>query len=181
MDFGKILSKGSLGPMERSNTMEWFSRTLNRLNGIIEIIAAIMLALMVIIIFLQVIFRSLIKSAIPWSEELARYLMVWISFLGSSIAVKRKGHIGVGLLLEVLPDNIRKWVLLSADILMVIFFATVSILGLRILNTVKTQVSPAMELSMAIPYSAVFAGGTLMLLYSIYNLLKDTGFAGEGK
>ncbi len=152
--------------------MELFGRVLDKLNRAVEIISAGMLVLMVIAIFLQVVFRDLVKSAIPWSEELARYLMVWISFLGASIAVRRKGHIGVEALTRVLSSSGKKCICLLANALSMVFFAGIVLLGYSILNIVGPQLSPAMELSMAVPYSAILAGGVLMLLYSLYNFLE---------
>ncbi|MDD2573621.1 MAG: TRAP transporter small permease [Bacillota bacterium] len=160
--------------------MERFGMVLDRLNRAVEIIASGMLTVMVIVIFLQVVFRSMIKSAIPWSEELARYIMVWISFLGAGIAVRRKGHIGVEALVRALPKVSKRWTLLLANILSMVFYAAITVLGFGILQVVKGQVSPAMELSMAIPYSAIFTGGMLMLLYSFYDFLKALRADGEG-
>jgi TRAP-type C4-dicarboxylate transport system permease small subunit len=152
--------------------MEWFGKVLDKLNRAVELTSAGMLAVMVIVIFLQVIFRSVIKSAIPWSEELARYLMVWITFLGASIAVKRQGHIGVAALIRILSPSNKRRACLLANALSMVFFAAMIVLGYSILGIVQPQLSPAIELSMAVPYSAILAGGTLMLLYSLYDFIK---------
>lgn len=160
--------------------MERFGYSLDRVNRVVEMVSACMIAVMVAVIFLQVVFRSVIKSAIPWSEELARYLMVWITFLGAAIAVKRKGHIGVEALARVLPPTGKKAALLLAGVLSMIFFVSITVLGYGILGVVKPQLSPAMELSMAAPYSAIFTSGLLMLLYSFYDFLKALKAPGEG-
>ena len=160
--------------------MEYFGKVLDKVNRTVEMISAGMLAVMVVAIFLQVIFRSVVKSAIPWSEELARYLMIWVSFLGASIAVRRKGHIGVEALVRVLSPGKKRWVLAAANVLSMTFFAAMIVLGCRILEIVRLQLSPAMELSMAVPYSAILAGGILMFVYSAYDLLKSIG-AREGE
>jgi TRAP-type C4-dicarboxylate transport system permease small subunit len=160
--------------------MERFGYYLDRINRVVEMVSAGMLAVMVIVIFLQVIFRSVIKTAIPWSEELARYLMVWMTFLGAGIAVKRRGHIGVEALVRLLPPSGKKAALLFSGALSMILFVSLIILGYNLLGIVKPQLSPAMGLSMAIPYSAIFIGGILMLLYSFYDFLKATGAPREG-
>lgn len=160
--------------------MERFGCGLDRVNRVVEMVSAGMMAVMVTVIFLQVVFRSVIKSAIPWSEELARYLMVWITFLGAATAVKRKGHIGVEALVRFLPPAGKKAALLLAGALSIIFFVSITVLGYGILEIVKPQLSPAMELSMAVPYSAIFTSGLLMLLYSFYDFLRALRDPEEG-
>ena len=152
--------------------MNLFSIVLDRINKTIEWIVSGMLIVMVIVVFLQVIFRFIIMSSLSWSEELARYLLVWISFLGASIGVKRKAHIGVEAVTTFLPERIKKVVALIATLSAMIFFTVVIIWGYKILDVVSNQVSPAMEINMSIPYSALLVSGILMFLYSIENFVN---------
>ncbi len=85
--------------------MSFLRKMLDRVNSLAEYAVCALLAVMVVVVFLQVIFRFVIRSSLPWSEELARYLMVWIVFLGASIGVKRKSHIGVEAVVALLPDR----------------------------------------------------------------------------
>jgi len=155
-------------------------KMLDRINKIVEYISFSMLVVMVIVVFLQVIFRFIIKQAIPWSEELARYLLVWISLLGTSIGVKKKAHIGVEAVVKMLPGKFQKAVSLLANALSMVFFVIIVIWGYKILGVVSVQRSPAMEISMAIPYSALFFSGILMLVYSLYNFLSTIKSLKEG-
>ena len=81
--------------------MSFFRKTLDRVNALAEYAVCALLAVMVVVVFLQVIFRFIIRSSLPWSEELSRYVMVWIVFLGASIGIKRKSHIGVEVVVDV--------------------------------------------------------------------------------
>lgn len=148
------------------------SKLLNKINSLVEWIVSVMLVIMVIVVFLQVIFRFIIQSSLSWSEEMARYLLVWISFLGASIGVKKKAHIGVEAVTMFLPDKIKKIVALIANLSAMVFFIVIIVWGYKILSIVSNQVSPAMEIPMSIPYSALSTSGVLMLLYSIENFIK---------
>ena len=75
--------------------METIKKISDQINSVIEYIALVLLFLMVVVVFLQVIFRFVLHSSLSWSEEFARYTMIWLSFLGISIGVKKKAHIGV--------------------------------------------------------------------------------------
>ena len=152
--------------------MVLYFKLIDLLNRIVEYIICLLLILMVLTVFSQVLFRYIIHSPLPWSEELARYILIWISFLGASIGVKRHVHIGVSAITSLLQGKARKLISLLIPSLSTIFFLFLSIYGYRILDVVAYQLSPAMEISMAIPYSAVTVSGTLMFLYSTSDVLK---------
>ena len=158
--------------------MHSFKKLLDIVNGLVELIVSVMLLIMVAVIFLQVIFRFLIHSSLPWSEELSRYLLVWISFLGASIGVKRKSHIGVEFLVSLFPKGWKKGAEFFVSAVSCVFFATLVIYGRIILRTVGMQLSPAMEISMALPYSSILTGGVLMLIYSTFQMAEI--LTGEG-
>jgi len=149
--------------------MELFGKILDRVNRFVEYFVSFLLVLMVVVVFLQVIFRFVIKSSLPWSEEMARYILVWISFLGASIGVKRQAHIGVEAVTNLLPFKTKNVVAAAANAFASIFFIIMIIWGYKLVGIVSRQVSPAMEISMGIPYSAIFFSGILMFAYSIYN------------
>jgi C4-dicarboxylate transporter DctQ subunit len=154
---------------------------LDRANALAEYAVCGFLAVMVVVVFLQVIFRFVIRSSLPWSEELARYIMVWITFLGASIGVKRKSHIGVEAVVTLLPERLRSWAAVFVHAVSCIFFAYMVIYGRAILRVVGFQLSPAMEISMAIPYSAVFAGGVLMFLHAFFQMFEQMFHAVSGR
>ena len=84
------------------------SKLWKALDGAICILMAICFGSMTLVIFAQVIFRYILKSPLAWSEELARYLFVWVSFIGSVVAARRNQHIGVEMLVNKLPAGFRK-------------------------------------------------------------------------
>lgn len=152
--------------------MAVFSKLLNKVNLFVEYLVCFLLTVMVITVFLQVIFRFIIHSSLPWSEELARYILVWISFLGASIGVKKKAHIGVAVITNLLKGTGKKLVSFLVPLFSTVFFIFLAIYGVRILDIVFYQLSPAMEISMALPYSAVFVSSTLMMLYSAHDMME---------
>jgi TRAP-type C4-dicarboxylate transport system permease small subunit len=127
---------------------------------------------MVVIVFAQVIFRFVLRASLPWSEEAARYIMVWISMLGAGIGIRRKGHIGVEAVVMLLPVAFKKAAAALTAAIASGFFGGVVVYGVKICGVVAAQESPAMEISMAAPYSSLVVGGFLMLLYSLEELLN---------
>ena len=74
----------------------------------------IVLSGMAVVVFLQVIFRYVLNLPLFWTEELARYCLVWSSLLGSAVAVKRGQHIAVDIFMERLPPILRRWLTIIA-------------------------------------------------------------------
>ena len=154
-----------------------YRKTLNLLQWVTEYTLFLLVAAMVVIVFAQVIFRFVLRASLPWSEEAARYIMVWISTLGAGIGIRRKGHIGVEAVVMLLPAAFKKAVAALAALVASGFFLGVAVYGVKICRVVAAQESPAMEISMALPYSSLVVGGLLMLLYSLEELLNLTIFS----
>ena len=76
-----------------SGPMKWFSHT-------IEALIALLLAIMVVLVFGNVFLRYAFNSGITISEELSRWLFVWMTFLGSIVALKDNGHLGTDMLVS---------------------------------------------------------------------------------
>lgn len=143
-------------------------------NNIEEIIVVPILIVMTVVIILQVIFRFVIKGSLPWSEELARYLMVWVTFLGASIAVKRGAHVGVELLVMILPQKVRTVFVFLGVIISIIFCLVVFRVSLVIIQNqiVSHQISPAMRIPMWWAYGAIPVGTFLMAVRFAQPLLR---------
>jgi uncharacterized RDD family membrane protein YckC len=77
-------------------------------NRITEGLLVVILSGMAVVVFLQVIFRYLLNLPLFWTEEFARYSLVWASLLGSAVAVKRGQHIAVTIFMDRLPKALRR-------------------------------------------------------------------------
>ncbi len=144
------------------------SRFCDRVARFVLIVAG---ALMSIIIILQVFFRFFVKIPLPWSEELARYLMIWIGMMGASLALSEGRHIGVTVLMERVRGRVRR-ILMIAAILAVLWFLWLVVReGGQVAWINYTQLSPAMMIPMLAPYSAIPVGGVFMLIQALRKLL----------
>jgi len=132
-----------------------------------------MVGVMTVIIIIQVFMRYLFLYSLSWSEEVARYLMIWVSFLGASLALKYGFHIGVEFIINRIPEEIRGWVNLMAKIGILIFLIYFTIGGFRVSWAVRDQDSPALLFSMAYAYLAAPVGGLFMIIQLLNLLVED--------
>lgn len=127
--------------------------------------------LMLVIIFFQVLTRYCFHYTPAWSEELARFLFVWVVFLGSALIMGESGHLAV----EFIPlrFNGRPFGKVLDVIINISGYAFVLLLlvqGFKMTKTMTFQLSPGMQLPMSYVYSVIPISCALMLLY----LIKDT-------
>ena len=136
----------------------------SRLDQIEKAAVTVLLGSMTLVVFLQVVFRFVVKGSLPWSEELARYLMIWAIFFGASMGAKVGAHIGVEAVVKLLPANWHRPMIAVSCFFSLLFCAAVFWLsGQVVLNIYRNgQVSPAMEIPMYWAYLAVPAGALLM-------------------
>ncbi|MGD9287103.1 MAG: TRAP transporter small permease [Desulfobacterales bacterium] len=141
-------------------------------NRITEGFLIIILTGMAVVVFLQVIFRYLLNLPLFWTEELARYCLVWASLLGSAVAVKRGQHIAVTILMDRLPASLRRGLTVFALIAVATILAIILWGGIQLVAITRAQISPALRVSMSIPYLAVPVGAGLMLLHTIVCIIE---------
>ncbi len=125
---------------------------------------ALLYTTMVIVIFLQVFFRFVIKASLPWSEELARYIMAYAVFIGAAIAAKEGAHIGINVIVGALPRPFDKYMKGIAMFISFIFSVLLVYLSVIIVMfLMKTgQKSPALLIPIWVAYFSVPLGAFLM-------------------
>lgn len=152
----------------------WINRTANAQVQICSALLCVLGALMSLIIFLQVFFRFVVYVPFPWSEECARYMMVWMAMLGSVVALRWGRHIGVRVLVEKIPgQGYDRFVVPLVQLGMIAFLAIVAKQGWNLTAFNMHQRSPAMEMPMMIPYLSIPVGSLMMILDIVADMFED--------
>lgn len=94
------------------------NRVIDAYCRVLTALMVLMLALMVVLVFGNVVLRYGFNSGITVSEELSRWLFVWMTFLGAIVALKEHGHLGTDVLVARLPKRGKRVCLLAAQALM---------------------------------------------------------------
>ena len=133
----------------------------------------IIVSVMTIVVFLQVVYRYVLASPLHWSEEMARYLFVWLSVLGAALGVQKRGHFGLDLFYRKLPERGKQFMKVVIPLLMGIVALVVLVQGITLVQKTRLQESPAMAISMAWAYAALPIGAGLMVIHLTVILLRD--------
>ena len=150
--------------------MKWLSDQLDRLS---QIAITILLMWMTVVLFIQVGGRYLMDSGMAWTEEMARYAMIWTVFLGAAVATKDGSQIRVPVLEHIFPmfKKHLKWL---QNIVFIIYLVLVIVISWDTLKVVYFQSSPNMGISMAIVY-AIMPVSFLFMLVHVLTLYKKRG------
>lgn len=127
-------------------------------TGVILLLFAGMLAAAVA----QVVSRYVFNAPLTWSEELSRYLFIWLAFLGAWVAWNRREHLGIDVLPEVVPTRWRAPLLRLLELLTLIFAVSSMYFGQKILSVSMRQPSAALRIPMVWVYSSYYVGMTLI-------------------
>lgn len=146
-----------------------------RLNWLTERIIALLMALLVADVWLGVVARYVLRVQIPWTEEFARYLMIWAALLAISSGIARREHIGFRLLLECFPQGLQKTFLIAFDAIAFAFFAFLFVYGIGMTGTGAKQFAMIFNMSMAIPYASVPVSALLACIQIILAGIRDAG------
>ncbi|MFB3816980.1 MAG: TRAP transporter small permease [Candidatus Methylomirabilales bacterium] len=144
-------------------------------RGLELTISLTFLAVIVVAVFLQVLFRYVFEAPLSWTEELARTSLIWLTFVGAAVAVRRQAHFALALVVGRLPARFRPlWEAFLAS-LIVIFLVVLLYQGIQMLPLVHSQLSPSLELPMSYAYLAIPAGAALMLVHLGVALAEHLG------
>ena len=141
-------------------------------DAVIGILAFCALAAMLVVITLQIVFRVFFH-ALPWSEELSRYLLVWTTFLGATMAYRHGAHIAVTFLVESLPVPLRRLVRIAGILASLTFFATAMLFAMRYMQLQSFQVTASLRLPMPYVYAVMPAAFAVMILHGLHALLLE--------
>lgn len=144
--------------------MKWMRKLGDGLEAAALWLLALMMAVMAAVVFCQVVAR-LTTGSIPWSEELARYLMIYMTYVGASVGVKRKSHIAITFLTDRLPRRGALLVELAGNLLCLGLCVLLLRYGWKLVALTMPQKSPAMRIPMGMAYFSVVLGALLMAIH----------------
>jgi TRAP-type C4-dicarboxylate transport system permease small subunit len=136
-------------------------------------ITMVICAVMLVVAWMHVTRRYVFNSALTWSEEFLRFTIVWYALLSASILHKRNGHLGITIIREVMPKAVQKFLKRVVIYLGTLTVILVTVFGAVLVFSTRTQVTPALGISTALPYAAIPASFFLMTLYGIVHIIRD--------
>lgn len=151
--------------------MKRINQVLEKTAKALEWVMIVALSVMVLVMFMQVLLRYVFSTGFAWTEELSRFMMIYMIFIGAAVLASQDGHISVTILDDWLKGVPRKIIKLVQYILTLVYCAVMSQLGLSTLSIVSRQKTPNMQITMDIIYAVIPVSMILMGIYILFKIV----------
>nr|WP_251040923.1 MULTISPECIES: TRAP transporter small permease [unclassified Halomonas] len=141
------------------------------LDAIIQPVVFAGMAALIGVITLQIVSRVFF-SAVGWTEEVARFLLVWITFLAGTLAFQRGRHIAVTFVVDALPGRLRQIAKLAALLIVLAFMIALIVIGYRYMQVQSFQKSASLRLSMTYVYAVMPICAAIMAWYALVDIVE---------
>lgn len=141
----------------------------------LEILLMVTMVLLVCDVVWGVFTRYIMGEQAKWTEELARFLLVWVALLGGAVAFGTKGHLGVDYFVNKFDPSIRKSMAIFSHLVVLFFAITIFLIGggrFVYDALILEQMTPALGWKMGYVYMALPISGFFMVLFTIENLIE---------
>lgn len=140
-----------------------------------EIFLVILMIAAVAIVTMQVVTRYILEVPLPWSEEIARYMFLWLTWVGSAYATKERKHVRIDVIYDRLKPGVKKVCDVISTIVWIGFLVMMSYLSIKLTSSVASggQIAIGSGLPMWVPYASIPVGMVLMLFRLIQNTIQD--------
>lgn len=124
-----------------------------------------LMAAMSVLVFANVVSRYLFNHSFLWVEEISRYMMVWVGFIGSGLVLRYGAHIAVEALQDVLPTRAAQLTRALVVVVLAITFIAMTWLGIQYVRFAWDQETPVFNWNFGLIYLAIPIGFALMLIH----------------
>jgi len=154
--------------------MKAYLKLVDLINKIVGYILGVIIGTMSILILLQIFTRFVINYPLHWTEELARYLMIYGVFLGAALALRYNRLISIEAVAQALPPKMQSLLKKVVMVITIIFALVLVIQGIEITSTINNQTSAGLGIPMSIPYLAI-PSGAILIIINAFAVIFDGG------
>ena len=144
-----------------------------RINWFVERLCVLLLVVLVLDVWLGVLVRYVVPLPLTFTEELARYLMIWMALLAVSSAIVHRQHIGVEFIFMRLPASARRWLAVSFDLIGFVFFAALFWYGLGFVDRGMGRVTMIYGMPLGYAVASVPAAALLACIQLLLSGIHD--------
>lgn len=156
---------------------------LDRVNLVARYGVGMLLGVATISVTYQILIRFVldyfgVNIAAPWTEEVARYALIWVVFIGVGIVCRYSGLIAVDILPHALPSPYGGYIKIFAILATIVFFGVLAWVGVEFAATGSIETSPVMRIPMSFVYLSIPVG-SLLAVVNLASLLLENIFLGR--
>lgn len=153
--------------MQNTNLFEKLENFADKLAKITLFVVKVLTGILVITVLTGVFFRYVVRDSLSWTEELARYLMIWAALLAVSVGIKDKEHVGIQLLIKQFSPLLTKIITAVVYIITMVFLGVLTYKGYQVAGRARSQLSLALNISMYWPLMSIPVSGILAIIQQL--------------
>jgi TRAP-type C4-dicarboxylate transport system permease small subunit len=159
--------------------MAWVQKVRRGFEIALNFLIGLLMTGMVLVVFSNVIFRYFLNAALAWSDEVSRFMLIWLVFLGAVIAYMRNDHLGLDILLKYLPPVASRWLVVLADFLVLFILVIMTQGGINMTTDSFSSgwVSAAVSMPFGFVYMVAPISSILMILEGLLKTTTDMNAA----
>ena len=138
---------------------------------VFQAVTAFLMMAMAALTLLQVVSRYALQAAFPWTEELARIDLIYLTFIGSIVAFQRREHLRIEVVVHALPRGARRWLRVIIDLASMLVLGVVVWQGAPLLHRFWPMLSAALNWPTTIFYFPVVLCCFVMLVYTALDVM----------
>jgi len=142
-------------------------------DNVEELFTGALVAVMIVSVVVSVFYRYVLSEPLPWTEEIVLLCMIWVCFIGASVAAKTKEHIVIDIVLAVVPRRIARAMEAFSLSVVIILLAIIVWQGLILLDKTQFMRTTALGMPEGYMYAAVPVAGVLMIIHNVQHLYRD--------
>lgn len=151
-------------------------------DGVVRWVVIVLMLVMTVAVSAQILFRYVFNIPLGWSEEMARFAFVWVSFFGASALMRAREHINVTVFLDRFPPRLRAAAILIANVGAVICVYFFLVGGIALTTNEWAQLAPATEIPMGWVYLVIPVSSGLMGIWVVTQTIEAAlRFRGKGQ
>lgn len=155
------------------NTLNrWFAAFSNAVNKLTQYTCIGLIGVVVVLVLVTIFFRYVLSIGINWSDELARYLNIWVALLGASVAYKSGDHVGVEFFRNLLPDKVL-WVFKFAMRFLILGILAVAEYYFYLYIIRSKALTPAMQIPYRWIQASLLVGFAIILIHHLSFIFND--------
>ena len=146
-----------------------FTKAMDIVLKLITILITVLLSIMTVVTVMEVMRRYLLGLSYPWAEELVRFMLVWVTFVGGAAALRSGNLVILDAILVKLSEKKRIILELFTNTVILGFLVFLFFKGVEyaVSPVILKQISPGLGIPMTVPYMAIPLGFALMILFSL--------------
>lgn len=142
------------------------------INKVVHIVLIALMVVLVVSVFCQITLRFF-NYSIAWTEELSRYSMIWMTFLGAAYALAKRAHIRMEFFVDRTAGILKQVLIVLAAAVCLVFFVLMVVKGYELSMRVMDQPSAVLQVPMGIVYSVIPISGVILVVNLFYVTIKQ--------